>query len=510
MEKLPARFRPQHITISKSTQNKLKNQLKNALEMTELYKLLVPNAKPAGTIDVTAPYDGAHLASIEVGDSSAVDQALETAHRTFADRTNWLSAAERIRILENAATIIASRFDELSLGTALEGGKPLLDSQVEITRAIDGVKNCVEVIRSGHGTEIPMNINAASTNRLAFTTLEPIGVVVAVSAFNHPFNLAIHQIVPAIAAGCPVIIKPAEDTPLSCFRLIQILHEAGLPPQWCQGIVTSNLQAATQLVTDSRAAFFSFIGSAKVGWMLRSKLAAGARCALEHGGAAPVIVAEDADIDAAIPLLAKGGFYHAGQVCVSVQRIFAHRSIAKQLAERIANAGSKMTIGDPALADTEIGPLIRPAEVDRIDEWVRDAIDKGAQLICGGNKLSSSTYEATVLLNPGEDAIVSNKEIFGPIICVYEYADIDTAITKANSLDVAFQAAVFSQNLDTCMYAFKRLEASAVMINDHTAFRVDWMPFAGLKHSGHGVGGIPHTIRDMQVEKMMLIRSPSL
>ena len=478
--------------------------------MTEQFKLLVPKAKPNGTIEVTAPYDGAHLASVETGGADSVDLALQTAQDTFANKANWLSAPERIRILENAATIIESRFNELSLGAALEGGKPLLDSQVEITRAIDGVKNCVEVIRSGHGTEIPMNINAASMNRLAFTTLEPIGVVVAVSAFNHPFNLAVHQIVPAIAAGCPVIIKPAGDTPLSCFRLIQILHEAGLPPQWCQGIVTSDLEAATQLVIDPRVAFFSFIGSAKIGWMLRAKLAPGTRCALEHGGAAPVIVAADADMDAAIPLLAKGGFYHAGQVCVSVQRIFAHRSIAKQLAERIAAAGAQMKIGDPALADTEIGPLIRPAEVDRIDAWVRDAIDKGAQLIAGGNKLSESTYEATVLFNPSEDAIISSKEIFGPVICVSEYEDIDSAIAKANGLDVAFQAAVFSQNLDTCMYAFKRLDASAVMVNDHTAFRVDWMPFAGLKRSGHGVGGIPHTIRDMQYEKMMLIRSPSL
>ena len=478
--------------------------------MTNLFKLLIPGATAAGTINVTAPYDGAHIATIETGDATAVEIALNTAHNLFADKKNWLPAEQRINVLEKAASIMQSRFDELAIEAAREGGKPLLDSKVEVTRAIDGLKNCVEVIRSGHGEEIPMGKNAASMNRLAFTTHEPIGVVVAVSAFNHPLNLAVHQIGPAVAAGCPVIIKPAEDTPLSCFRLISILHEAGLPEAWCQGIVTTDHDAATKLVTDSRVAFFSFIGSASVGWMLRSKLADGTRCALEHGGVAPVIVSHDADMDDTVALLSKAGFYHAGQVCVSVQRVFADKTIARQLAERIAETGNKMKVGDPTLDDTEIGPLIRHAETDRVNEWVQDAINKGAECLSGGKKISDSCYQATVLFNPPKDAIISQNEIFGPVICIYEYDNIDDAIAQANSLDVSFQAAVFSKNIDTCMYAFKQLNASAVMVNDHTAFRVDWMPFAGLKHSGHGVGGIPHTFKDMQIEKMMVIRSPSL
>lgn len=478
--------------------------------MPKHFKLLVPGATPAGTINVTAPFDGAHIATVETGNSDAVNIALDTADKLFRDKKTWLTAEQRITILETAADIMRSRFDELALEAAREGGKPLLDSKVEVTRAIDGIRNCAEVIRTSHGTEIPMQKNAASMYRLAFTTHEPIGVVVAVSAFNHPLNLAVHQIGPAIAAGCPVIIKPAGDTPLSCFRLINILREAGLPEGWCQGIATSDLDAATKLVADSRVAFFSFIGSAAVGWMLRSKLAKGARCALEHGGVAPVIVSHDADMEDTVALLSKAGFYHAGQVCVSVQRVYADKTIARELAEKIAATGNKMKIGDPTLADTEIGPLIRHAETDRIDAWVQDAIDRGAELISGGKKLSASCYQATVLFNPPADAIISQNEIFGPVICVYEYDDIDAAIAQANSLDVAFQAAVFSKNIDTCMHAFKQLDASAVMVNDHTAFRVDWMPFAGLKHSGHGVGGIPHTFKDMQIEKMMVIRSPAL
>lgn len=478
--------------------------------MPDHFKLLVPGATAAGETDVTAPYDGARIATIEKGGSDAVEQALQNAYALFSNKKNWLSAEKRIDVFEKTADIMQSRFNELAVEAAREGGKPLIDSRVEVARAIDGIKNCIEVIRSEHGEEIPMGKNAASINRLAFTTHEPIGVVVAVSAFNHPLNLAVHQIGPAIAAGCPVIIKPAEDTPLSCFRLINIMHEAGLPEEWCQGIVTTDHDAATQLVSDNRVAFFSFIGSARVGWMLRSKLANGTRCALEHGGVAPVIVSQDADMEDTIALLSKAGFYHAGQVCVSVQRVYADRSIARELAEKIAEAGNNMTIGDPTSADTEIGPLIRHAETDRVHEWVQDAMDKGAELISGGKKISDSCYQATVLFNPPEDAIISQNEVFGPVICVYEYDDIDEAIDRANSLDVAFQAAVFSKNIDTCMHAFRQLDASAVMVNDHTAFRVDWMPFAGLKHSGHGVGGIPHTFRDMQVEKMMVIRSPAL
>ena len=478
--------------------------------MPDHFKILVSGAVADGKNEVTAPFDGTLIATIETGGSKAVDQALTTAHALYRSRKNWLTAEQRISVLDKTATIMQSRFDELAIEAAREGGKPLVDSKIEVGRAIDGIKNCVEVLRTEHGEEIPMSKNASSMNRLAFTTHEPIGVVVAVSAFNHPLNLAVHQIGPAVAAGCPVVIKPASDTPLSCYRLIGILREAGLPEGWCQGIVTSNREAATQLVTDNRVAFFSFIGSASVGWSLRSQLAPGARCALEHGGVAPVIVAEDTDMDDTVALLSKAGFYHAGQVCVSVQRVFAHKSIARHLAERIAEAGNKMKVGDPILPDTDIGPLIRHKETDRINEWVKDAVTKGAELISGGNKITDSTFEATVLFNAPADATISSNEIFGPVICVYEYDNIDDAIAQANSLDVSFQAAVFSKNIDTCMHAFKQLDASAVMVNDHTAFRVDWMPFAGLKHSGHGVGGIPHTFKDMQIEKMMVIRSPNL
>jgi len=453
--------------------------------------------------EVRAPFDGALIATCDMADSEQAEQAMTTAYALFRDRDAWLPPSRRIEILRKAARLMEERAEPLALQAAREGGKPLVDSRVEVARAIDGMLNCAEVLRSEGGHVIPMNINAASARRVAFTQREPIGVVVAVSAFNHPLNLIVHQVGPAIAAGCPVIVKPAGDTPLSCLRLVDILREAGLPPGWCEALVTDDT-VATQLVTDRRVGFFSFIGSARVGWMLRSKLAPGARCALEHGGAAPAIVAPDADLDSAVPKLVKGGFYHAGQVCVSVQRIFAHRSIVQTLGARVAEQARRLKVGDPILPETDVGPLIRKQEVERVDAWVREAIDVGASLLCGGQAISASCYAPTVLLEPPAECKVSTQEVFGPVVCVYAYDELDDAIARANSLPVAFQAAVFTRDHATAMRAYERLDASAVMVNDHTAFRVDWMPFAGLRESGLGVGGIPHTFRDMQIEKMFV------
>jgi len=461
-------------------------------------------------ISVTAPFDGSDISSVPNATQQDVENALAKAHALYRDRDGWLSKPRRIEILKRAAEIIKERREELALEAAREGGKPLMDSLVEIDRAADGVENCVEVLRAEGGRVIPMGLNLSSTGRIAFTQFEPIGPVVAVSAFNHPFNLIVHQVTPAIAVGCPVIVKPADITPLSCFAFVNILYEAGLPKEWCQIVVPQDLEVATALVSDPRNAFFSFIGSARVGWMLRSKLAPGTRCALEHGGAAPVILAADADLDDALPRLAKGGFYHAGQVCVSVQRIFAHSSIAEEAAATLAELGSKMKVGDPTSRDTEVGPLIRTAEVDRVDGWVQAAIAGGAKCLTGGERISESCYKPTVLLNPPEDANVSTMEIFGPVICVYSYDEIDDAIEKANSLPVSFQAAVMTKDIDTAMRVYNRIDATAVMVNEHTAFRVDWMPFAGARQSGHGVGGIPYSMHEMQIEKMMVLRSDEL
>ncbi len=469
--------------------------------------MLAEPSAAAGTLYVSAPFDQQIIAEVETCDLGHVDGALRVAQNLFRNRDGWISLHERINILERTVEFMIEERSQLALVAAQEGGKPLRDSQVEVERAIDGVRLCIDTIRSDGGNVVPMGSTKASAGRLAFTTKEPIGVVVAVSAFNHPLNLIVHQVAAAVAAGCPVIVKPADDTPLSCIRFAQILQESGLPAAWCQVLIPKDIPTAEQLVVDSRVSFFSFIGSARVGWMLRSKLSPGTRCALEHGGAAPVILTNDFDSDLACASILKGGFYHAGQVCVSVQRVFAPRRIAHDFASELAERASKATVGNPVNPETDIGPLIRPAEVTRVHEWVLEAVQGGAKLLCGGSPQGATSYPCTVLYDPPADAKVSTTEIFGPVVCIYPYDDLDDAIAVANSLPVAFQAAVFGRDIDTAMYIYQQLDASAVMVNDHTAFRVDGMPFAGLRESGLGVGGIPHTIAEMQIEKMLVLNS---
>lgn len=458
--------------------------------------------------DVTSPYDGPQIATLSLQDGADVARMLETASALFKNRDGWLEPHQRIAVLKKLALLVEAEADDFALLIAKEGGKPLRDAQVEVARAIDGILLAVkEISHVMRGEEIPMGHTAASEGRMAYTTYEPIGPVVAISAFNHPLNLIVHQVVPAIAVGCPVIVKPASTTPLNCIRFVELLHQAGLPDGWCQVCVCDNT-VAERLVTSEKINFFSFIGSARVGWSLKSKLAPGVRCALEHGGVAPVIVDETADLDKTIPSLLKGGFYHAGQVCVSVQRVFVHESIVDVLAKRLAEGAKKLTVGDPTQKETDVGPLILPREVDRVDAWVKEAVAEGAELLTGGEKLSDTTYAPTVLLEPPADAKVSSQEVFGPVVCVYSYKNRQEAIARANSLDVAFQAAVYTRDIDVAHDCIKRLDATAVMVNDHTAFRVDWMPFAGRRSSGYGIGGIGYTMHDMVQPKMAVIKHP--
>ncbi len=472
--------------------------------------MLESSKRSVGTLTVASPFDGRELDQVATAGPEHVEDALSIAYERFRDRESWLSIPKRIEILDNTAAIMGRQVDELTMLAASEGGKPYNDSKVEVIRAIDGVRLCAETLRAHSGSVVPIAKTAATAGRVAFTQKEPIGVVVAVSAFNHPLNLIVHQVGPAVASGCPVVVKPADDTPLSCLRFVEILREAGLPAAWCQVVIANDLDTAESLVTDSRVGFFSFIGSAAVGWMLRSKLAPGVRCALEHGGAAPAILADPFDAELAVTSVLKGGFYHAGQVCVSTQRVFAPTAQAEGFATELAKFASSLQVGAPEDAATEVGPLIRSKEVDRVAAWVDEAVAAGAKLLCGGKKISESCYAPTVLLNPPDDALVSTMEIFGPVVCVYAYDDIEAAVQQANTLPVAFQAAIYSRDIDVAMRIYGQLDATAVMINEHTAFRDDVMPFAGLRESGLGVGGIPYTMEDMQIDKMLVVKSPGL
>ncbi|MGO4440393.1 aldehyde dehydrogenase family protein [Rhizobium sp. RAF56] len=455
------------------------------------------------SLKVYQAFDRELIGEVPADDADAVERKLDLASKAFADRDGWLPAHQRTAILRKASALLHEHRDRFAMMIAREGGKPLTDAIIEVTRGIDGLLNAADELRNFGGKEIPMGLTAASANRWAFTTKEPIGVVAAISAFNHPLNLIIHQIAPAVAVGCPVIIKPAATTPISCIEIVKLFWEAGLDERWCQTLITEDNALAERFATDPRVAFLSFIGSAKVGWYLKGKLPPGTRCALEHGGAAPVIVDRSAKVDAIVGTIVKGGYYHAGQVCVSAQRLFVHEDILTTFTDALAAKVGALRVGDPTFKETEVGPLILPREVERVASWIKEATDAGTEEI-GGGRMSETTLLPSVLVNPPADAKVSRLEVFGPLTCVYGYSELRDAIRIANSLPYAFQASVFSSDIAVALTAARHLDASAVLVNDHTAFRTDWMPFAGRRQSGYGVGGIPWTMEEMAEDKMVV------
>ncbi|WP_031556146.1 aldehyde dehydrogenase family protein [Parvularcula oceani] len=455
------------------------------------------------TWQVLNPFDQQPIGSVALVDWPQIDSWLDEADALHADLNARLPVHRRITILQRASALMRERAEALANQIAREGGKPIADARVETTRAIQSVELCVHELFASGGREIPMDLTEAGAGRKAFTFREPIGPVVAISAFNHPLNLIVHQVGPAVAAGCPVLVKPAKETPLSCRSFVEILYEAGLEERWCRFAPCED-DVAQRMVTDPRTAFFSFIGSARVGWMLRSKLAPGTRLALEHGGAAPVIVDEGVRRDAVIPALLKGGFYHSGQVCVSVQRVFVPQAELADFAAALGAGAEALIVGDPIQDETQCGPLIRATEVDRVEAWVDAAVEAGADVAAGGQRIGATLYPPTVLVDPPWDARVSREEVFGPVICVYGYDALDAAIDQANDLPYAFQAAVFADRSSIANRCVKALAASTVLVNDHTAFRVDWMPFAGRRQSGLGTGGIGYTMEDMTQEKLVI------
>ena len=454
-------------------------------------------------VNVVAAFDNQIIQKITIASAREVEKAIELAFQTHKSGDKRLPKYKRIEILQKLIHSMTSQKKFIIELAVKEGGKPWQDTEIEVDRAIHGVHIAINEIENLSGTQIPMGYTKFSENRLAFTTMEPRGVVLAISAFNHPVNLIVHQVIPAIAAGCPVIIKPSSTTPLSCIKFIDMLYDAGLPKEYCQVLITSR-EDAEKLVSDPRVSFFSFIGSGKVGWKLRSLVAPGVHCALEHGGAAPVIIEKDADIKKTIPSLLKGAFYHAGQVCVSVQRVYVHESIIEDLLAKFIPEVKKLIVGDPLDKNTEVGPLIAPIAVDRVEQWVNEAFDAGGEILCGGKRISDTLYEPTVILNPDKDAKVSNLEIFGPVVCFYSCSSMEDSIDKANALPFSFQAAIFTRDINKAFNAIKKLKAEAVMVNDHTAFRVDWMPFGGSEQSGLGKGGIGYSMKDMTQEKLMV------
>lgn len=458
--------------------------------------------------EVLSPFDGEPVGSFELQSEAEVETLVAHAFALYSDRKRWLPKEERIQILTRLAALLETDLERAARLASSEGGKPLTDSRVEVRRAIEGIRKAAAAVSSLVGHEVPMDENPASRGRFAVTYLEPRGVVLAISAFNHPLNLLIHQGITAIAAGCPVLLKPSRRTPLSAVYLRSLLEQAGLEPGHAEILLTSS-ELTRRVVQDKRIAFLSFIGSSQVGWELRSELAPGATATFEHGGVAPVLLDETADVEGALPLVTKGGYYHAGQVCVSVQRVFAPRSLARDFAEGLASRARALKVGSPLLDTTEVGPLIQRSEVQRVHEWVLEARDSGATILSGGAPIGETMYAPTVLFDPSQEARISKQEVFGPVVAVYPYDNIEQAVSWANLPGAYFQAALFTNRLDRALDLGRRLHGTTVLVNDHTAFRVDWMPFGGHRDSGLGTGGIEPAMRDMSLSRMIVFRSPT-
>jgi len=463
------------------------------------YAAATPDFRP-----VVCPFDREPLFEVEFANEEALGHALAAARRIQDTVWRTTPAWKRAEILRGVAGEIRANQDALAMLIASEGGKPLKDARIEAARAAVTLEECANAAIRLDGEEIGMQRAPGTENRLGFTHREPIGVVLAISAFNHPLNLACHQAGTAIAAGNTCILKPASSTPLSAIKLAEMFASCGLPDGVLLIVPAPGGQIG-RLVESPLVDFISFIGSAEVGWKIRRQMADGTRMAAEHGGNAASIVLADADLDHAVPLLTRGAFYHAGQVCVSTQRIYVERSIEPELTRRLLDAATPLKCGDAREADTDVGPLIEPEEVTRVHAWVSEATRAGAEVLLGGEPLTDTVYRTTVLRGAPEESRVISHEVFGPVVVVQPVDTLDEAIEKVNRSENPFQSSIFTQDIDRAFRAARGVEANAYMINDLTAFRVDWMPFGGRKLAGLGLGGVDHGVTEMTEEKLVVL-----
>ncbi len=470
------------------------------------YELFIKDATSTGEyLSIKSPYDGTLVAEIEMADENAVEQAFHNAELYFESKMKPMPAWQRAEILYKVAGLMKANHEELSLSIALEGGKPYKDAKVEVTRAINTVKMSGDEALQLNGEQLTMDRAKGSENHLAFTVREPIGPVLAISAFNHPVNLICHQVATAFAAGNSVLLKPAGTTMMSAFKIINLFKEAGLE-DGIINILSISGRELDKYISDNRIRFISFIGSGHVGWNIRRKVHDGVKLAFEHGGTAIAVIDKSVDLEKAVPELTKSAFYHAGQVCVSTQIIYVHKSVYDKFLDLFKETVLKLNTGDPVNDETDVGPLITHDEADRVENWIKESVDGGAKAIIGGNRISNSLIEPTILTDVTTDMPVWKEEIFGPVVCVIKYADLNEVINLQNRKPFSFQTCIYSKDIDIALHYARHVESKAVMINEHTAFRVDWMPFGGAKESGLYVGGMRYAIHDMTEEKLVVIK----
>lgn len=459
-------------------------------------------SQPNESLEVLNPYNGEVIATVATGDADDVEKAIEEAARQLPPPP----AAERAAILERAAVLVAERKEEFAKTVCLEAGKPIKQARAEAERCVNTLTFSASEARNLGGDVVPMEGSEAGAGKLGYIVHEPIGVVGAISPFNFPLNLVAHKIAPAIAAGCPVVLKPASFTPLSALQLAEVLLEAGLPPGFLQAMAGSGRTVGNALVEHPDVAMISFTGSVEVGWGIRES-APRKHVALELGNATPVIVTEDADLDRAVAKLAKSGFTHAGQSCISVQRIYVEQSVYEEFSEKFVAAVQDLVVGDPLDEETDVGPVIDEGERERIEGWIEEAQTADARALTGAST-ADGVIQPTVLAGISPDMKVSCEEVFGPVVGMAPYETIDEAIELANSAPFGLQAGIFTSKVDHAMAWARRLEFGGVLINETPTFRADQQPYGGVKDSGNTREGPRYAVKSMTEPKLVVVDLP--
>ena len=458
-----------------------------------------------GTLEVRSPYDDSVVAEVGVPTDRDVEDAVAAAAATFKE-SRHLPTHARADALAHVSARIAERLDEFAEAIAREGGKPLKWSKIEATRAVSTFRIAGEEARRWNGEVLPLDTEASLGSRAGIVRRFPLGPVIGITPFNFPVNLVAHKIAPALAVGAPIVIKPAGQTPLGSLLLAELVDETELP-KGMLSVLTIPGSRAEALVEDRRFAKFSFTGSG-LGWRLKG-LDPRKHTTLELGGNAGVIVHSDADLDHAAARIAFGGYYQAGQSCISVQRVFVQSEVYDEFVPRLVKQVESLKVGDPLDPTVDVGPVIDHGALERIDAWVKEAVEGGAEILTGG-KREDPLYWPTILHDTKPDMKVRCEEVFGPVTTLERYETFEEAIDLVNDSPYGLQAGVFTSSIDRAMLAHRDLEVGGVIVNDVSAFRADQMPYGGWKESGYGREGLRYAMESMTEHRIMVLSNVPL
>jgi glyceraldehyde-3-phosphate dehydrogenase (NADP+) len=451
------------------------------------------------TYEVRSPYDGAPVAVVHRAGPHDVERAIAGAVEAFTT-TRRLPSWQREQVLERIAAGLAERREELSRTIALEAGKPIRTARIELDRAVYTFSVAAEESKRIYGEIVPLDWLPGNDGREALIRRVPLGPIVGITPFNFPLNLVAHKVAPALAAGNPILLRPASQTPCSSLALGQIVLEAGWP-QNAIAVLPCSTETARPLVEDDRIKLLTFTGSPLVGWGLKSR-AGRKRVTLELGGNAAVIVNDDADVAYAAERVAWGGFAYAGQTCISVQRVYIHEKIYDAFVRELVDRVGALAVGDPLDEATDVGPVIDNPNADRIDEWLEEAKAAGATVLAGGER-DGNLWQPTVVEDAPEDVRVSCEEVFAPFLGLYRFTDVEEAIDAAGRSEFGLQAGIFTNDMRVVEDAFDRIEVGGLMVNDVSSFRIDHMPYGGVKSSGLGREGLRYAIEEMTESKLL-------